>query len=69
MTETTADAGQVPAGAPQISEVEDALKEALATDRFTLIEVIVPREACSPGLRRAGEELGRQRDKSKREAA
>lgn len=50
-------------------EVEDALKEALASDRFTLIEVIVPREACSPGLRRAGEELGRQRDKSKREAA
>ena len=29
MTATTADAGQVPAGAPQISEVEDALKNVI----------------------------------------
>lgn len=47
-------------------EIEEALKEALAADCFTLIEVIVPRDACSPGLRRAGEELGRQRDRTKR---
>lgn len=47
-------------------EVEQALVEALASDQFTLIEVIVPRDACSPGLRQVGEELGRLRDKNKR---
>ena len=52
-----------------LGEVENAFKEAMASDVFTLIEVIVPRDACSPGLRRAGEELGRLRDKEKRGAA
>lgn len=51
-----------------LGEVEDAFKQALAANEFTLIEVIVPRDACSPGLRRAGEELGRLRDKNKRSA-
>lgn len=47
-------------------EVEAALKEALAGDELTLIEVIIPRDECSPSLRRVGEELGRLRDKDKR---
>ncbi len=49
-------------------EVEVALKEAMASDVLTLIEVVIPRDACSPSLRRVGEELGRLRDKNKRTA-
>jgi indolepyruvate decarboxylase len=47
-------------------EVEVALQQAIAGDELTLIEVIVPRDACSPSLRRVGEELGKLRDKDKR---
>ena len=47
-------------------EVEAAMKEAMAGDDLYLIEVVVPRNECSPSLRRVGEELGRLRDKDKR---
>lgn len=47
-------------------ELEAAVKEAVATDALFLIEVILPRDACSPSLKRVGEELGRLRDKDKR---
>ena len=40
MTETTADAGQVPAGAPQISEVEDALKNGVLAG-FPVVDVAI----------------------------
>jgi len=51
-----------------IGEMEDATKEAMASsNQMYLIEVIVPRDDCSPSLRRMGEELGRQRDPAKRE--
>lgn len=48
-------------------ELEDALNEAITTDKMYIIEVIIPRNECSPSLRRVGEELGRLRDKEKRE--
>jgi len=47
-------------------ELEAALKEAVATDKLYLIEVVLPRNDCSPSLKRVGEELGRLRDKNKR---
>lgn len=47
-------------------ELNAALKEAVANDALYLIEVILPRTDCSPSLRRVGEELGRLRDKDKR---
>lgn len=47
-------------------ELEIAIAEALNTDALALIEVIIPRDDCSPSLRRMGEELGKQRDVSKR---
>lgn len=47
-------------------EAEAAMKEAMAGNELTLIEVIIPRNECSPSLRRVGEELGRLRDKEKR---
>jgi indolepyruvate decarboxylase len=51
------------------AEMEDAMQQALASDSFSLIEVIVPRDDCSPSLRRVGEELGKLRDKEKRNQA
>ena len=51
-------------------ELETAMKNAIANeDKMHVIEVIVPRDDCSPSLRRVGEELGRLRDKNKRDAA
>ena len=47
-------------------ELETALKTALEEDVLALIEVVIPRDDCSPSLRRMGEELGRQRDQEKR---
>ena len=47
-------------------ELEAALKEAIASDKMYVIEVILPRNDSSPSLRRVGEELGRIRDKDKR---
>jgi indolepyruvate decarboxylase len=46
--------------------LEAAIKEAIANDSLSLIEVMIPRDDCSPSLRRMGEELGKQRDVSKR---
>ena len=48
------------------SELETAVKAAIAGNELTLIEVILPRNDSSPSLRRVGEELGRLRDKNKR---
>ncbi|MGB9153190.1 MAG: thiamine pyrophosphate-binding protein [Alphaproteobacteria bacterium] len=51
-------------------ELEAVMKEAVADeDQMYVIEVIVPRNECSPSLRRVGEELGRLRDKNKRKDA
>ncbi len=47
-------------------EMEAAIREAIASDKMYLIEVILPRDGCSPSLKRVGEELGRLRDKDKR---
>ena len=45
--------------------LESAIAAALASDSLSLIEVTIPRDDCSPALRRMGEELGRQRNKEK----
>ncbi len=47
-------------------ELADAIAEAIKADTLALIEVTIPREDCSPSLRRMGEELGKLRDKDKR---
>lgn len=47
-------------------EMEDALKQAMAGNVLTLIEVVLPRDDCSPSLKRMGEELGKLRDNTKR---
>jgi len=47
-------------------EMEAAIREAIVSDQMYLIEVILPRNECSPSLKRVGEELGRLRDKDKR---
>ncbi len=47
-------------------ELDAALIEAVANNELYLIEVVLPRDACSPSLKRVGEELGRLRDKDKR---
>lgn len=46
--------------------LETAITAALASDTLALIEVVIPREDCSPPLRRMGEALGKQRDREKR---
>ncbi|MDX2094486.1 MAG: thiamine pyrophosphate-binding protein [Alphaproteobacteria bacterium] len=50
------------------AQLQTALREAIAGDELTLIEVTIPRRDCSPSLRRVGEELGKLRDKDKRTA-
>ncbi|MFM9889197.1 MAG: alpha-keto acid decarboxylase family protein [Rickettsiales bacterium] len=47
-------------------ELETAIHAALKHDQLSLIEVTIPRDDCSPSLRRMGEELGKLRDKEKR---
>ena len=47
-------------------QLESALKEAMASKKLFLIELILPRNDCSPSLKRVGEELGKLRDQSKR---
>jgi indolepyruvate decarboxylase len=47
-------------------ELDTALKAAFASNTMHLIEVILPRDDCSPSLKRMGELLGKQRDSSKR---
>jgi len=46
--------------------LETAIGEAIASNTLSVIEVTIPRDDCSPSLRRMGEELGKQRDKNKR---
>ncbi len=46
--------------------LEQAISDALAARTLCLIEVIIPRDDCSPSLRRMGEELGKLRDREKR---
>lgn len=46
--------------------LEDAIHAAIKADTLALIEVTIPRDDCSPALRRMGEELGKLRDKEKR---
>jgi indolepyruvate decarboxylase len=47
-----------------LGALEDAI--AASADALTLIEVMIPRDDCSPSLKRMGEELGKQRDRDKR---
>jgi indolepyruvate decarboxylase len=47
-------------------ELEDAISAALARDTLSLIEVTIPRDDCSPSLKRMAGELGKLRDKEKR---
>lgn len=49
-----------------LGELDDAIASARKADSLALIEVIIPRDDCSPSLRRMGEELGKLRDKEKR---
>lgn len=49
-----------------LGALEDAIAAARTSDQLALIEVIVPRDDCSPSLKRMGEELGKLRDKEKR---
>ncbi|MBN8543644.1 MAG: alpha-keto acid decarboxylase family protein [Alphaproteobacteria bacterium] len=49
-------------------ELETAIQAALKDDQMYLIEVVIPRNDCSPSLKRVGEELGKLRDKDKRSA-
>jgi indolepyruvate decarboxylase len=49
-------------------ELEEAIKQALANDELTLIEVMLPRDDASVSLKRVGEELGKIRDAEKRRA-
>jgi indolepyruvate decarboxylase len=50
----------------QKGELEKALQEAVAGDEMVLIEVVVPRDSCSPSLRRMGEAMSNERDVNKR---
>lgn len=47
-----------------LGALEDAIRQ--SQGMLTLIEVIIPRDDCSPSLRRMGEELGKLRDPAKR---
>lgn len=49
-----------------LGELEDAIAQSRDATEFALIEVIIPRDDCSPSLKRMGEELGKLRDKEKR---
>lgn len=41
---------------------DDALQQAVKSDELFLIEVVIPRDDCSPSLRRLGEALGKLRN-------
>lgn len=49
-----------------LGELEEAIATSRSADCLSLIEVIIPRDDCSPSLKRMGEELGKLRDKEKR---
>ena len=46
--------------------MDAALRDALASDEMVLIEAVIPRDDCTRPLKRLGEQLGSQRDASKR---
>lgn len=46
--------------------LQDVLKEAFAKDELTLVEVVIPRDNCSPSLKRMAEQMSKQRDVNKR---
>jgi TPP-dependent 2-oxoacid decarboxylase len=46
--------------------MQKALQDGLASDTLTLIEAVIPRNDCTRPLKRLGEQLGAQRDSSKR---
>ena len=48
-----------------MAALEEAVDTALNNDEMALIEVVLPRDDCSPSLRRLGEELGKLRDSQK----
>lgn len=52
--------------AETLGQLEAAISAADGAESFTLVEVIIPRDDCSPSLKRMGEELGKLRDSSKR---
>lgn len=47
-------------------ELDAALKEAEKSKELFLIEAVIPRDSCSPSLKRMGEKLGEMRDAKKR---
>lgn len=47
-------------------EMLDAMNAAMERDTMVFIEAIIPRDDCTPPLKRLGEQLGAQRDASKR---
>lgn len=48
-------------------QLESTLKSTFAENELTVIELVVPRDNCSHSLRRMAEQLGRERDISKRQ--
>lgn len=54
--------------ADTMGALKDALAAAMANEKeMALIEVVVPRDDCSPALRRMGEQLGKARDIMKKQ--
>ena len=47
-------------------QLQDALVRAENSDEIALIEVVIPRDDCSPSLRKMGEQLGKLRDSNKK---
>lgn len=50
-------------------ELQAALKDAVAGNEMVLIEVVIPRDNCSPSLRRMAEQMSKERDVNKRHQA
>lgn len=51
--------------ATTVAEMDDALKNALVADTMVIIEAVIPKDDCSPTLKRLGEALGKLRDVKK----
>lgn len=47
-------------------EMDAAIKDAIKSNKLYVIEIVLPRNDCSPSLKRVGEELGKLRDQTKR---
>lgn len=52
--------------ATTLGEMEKAVKEAIASEDMVVIEAVIPRDDCSPSLKRLGEALGKLRDVKKK---